>query len=125
MAKTLTLHFYTDPGHGWAKVSKKDLAHYGLTEDISAFSYMRGDFAYLEEDDDLSKLMRACQASGVTLQLREHCSRERSSKIRSYESYRVTAAAALTEAAIKAKILAQGCSVDFLNNRMIIKVITL
>lgn len=35
------------------------------------------------------------------------------------------AAAAMTEDAIKAKILAQGCSVDFLNNRMIIKVITL
>jgi len=33
------------------------------------------------------------------------------------------AAAALTEEAIKAKILAQGCSVDFLNNRMIIKAI--
>ena len=35
------------------------------------------------------------------------------------------AAAAMTEEAIKAKILEQGCSVDFLNNRMIIKVITL
>ena len=35
------------------------------------------------------------------------------------------AAAALTEEAIKAKILAQGCSVDFMNNRMIIKAFTL
>ena len=33
------------------------------------------------------------------------------------------AAAAFTEEAIKAKILAQGCSIDFLNNRMIIKAI--
>ena len=35
------------------------------------------------------------------------------------------AAAAMTEDAIKAKILAQGCSVDFLNNRVIVKVINL
>ena len=35
------------------------------------------------------------------------------------------AAAALTEEAIKAKILAQGCSVDFMNKRMIIKAFTL
>jgi hypothetical protein len=35
------------------------------------------------------------------------------------------AAAALTEGAIKAKILEQGCSVDFLNNRVIVKAFTL
>ena len=35
------------------------------------------------------------------------------------------AAAAMTEDAIKAKILAQGCSVDFMNKHMIIKAITL
>ena len=35
------------------------------------------------------------------------------------------AAAAISEEAIKAKILAQGCSVDFLNNRVIVKVINL
>ena len=33
------------------------------------------------------------------------------------------AAAALTEKAIKAKIAAQGCSADFINNQLIIKVI--
>jgi len=35
------------------------------------------------------------------------------------------AAAAMTEEAIKAKILEQGCSVDFLNNRVIVKAFTL
>lgn len=35
------------------------------------------------------------------------------------------AAAAMTEEAIKAKILAQGCSAEFLNNRVIVKVISL
>ena len=35
------------------------------------------------------------------------------------------AAALMTEEAIKAKILAQGCSADFLNNRVIVKAFTL
>lgn len=35
------------------------------------------------------------------------------------------AAAAMTEEAIKAKILEQGCNADFLNNRVIVKVINL
>jgi hypothetical protein len=35
------------------------------------------------------------------------------------------AGAAMTEEAIKAKILEQGCSVDFLNNRVIVKAFTL
>jgi len=35
------------------------------------------------------------------------------------------AAALMTEEAIKAKILEQGCSVDFLNNRVIVKAFTL
>jgi hypothetical protein len=121
--RSLTLNFYTDPGHGWAKVNKKVLNDLGIAEDISAYSYMRGDYAYLEEDCDLGRLMAAAQAAGINLKLREQCSRERSSKIRSYRPYRTYTQAAAAEAALKARIRAQGCSLDFIENRMIIKVI--
>ena len=123
--RSLTLNFYTDPGHGWAKVNKKVLNDLGIAEQISAYSYQRGDFAYLEEDCDLARLMAAAAAAGVTVKLREHCSRERSSKIRSYRPYRTDTQAAAWEAALKAKIAAQGCSVDFMNKHLIIKAITL
>ena len=123
MARSLTLNFYTDPGHGWAKVNKKVLNDLGIAEQISAYSYQRGDFAYLEEDCDLARLMAAAAAAGITIKLREHCSRERSSKIRSYRPYRTTTQAAAWEAALRAKIAAQGASVQFLNNHLIIKAI--
>jgi hypothetical protein len=125
MARSLTLNFYTDPGHGWAKVNKKVLIDLGIAEQISAYSYQRGDFAYLEEDCDLSRLMAAAQAAGITVKLREYCSRERSSKIRSYRFYRTDTQAASWEAALKAKIRAQGASVEFMDKHLIIKAITL
>ena len=121
--RSLTLNFYTDPGHGWAKVNKKVLNDLGIAEQISAYSYQRGDYAYLEEDCDLARLMAAAQAAGITLKLREQCSRERSSKIRSYRPYRTTTQAAAWEEALKAKIRAQGASVEFIANQLIIKAI--
>lgn len=123
--RSLTLNFYTDPAHGWAKVNKKVLNDLGIAEQISAYSYQRGDFAYLEEDSDLSCFMAAAAAAGVTVKLREHCSRERSSKIRSYRPYRTDTQAASWEAALKAKIAAQGCSSEFMDKHLIIKAITL
>jgi hypothetical protein len=123
--RSLTLNFYTDPGHGWAKVNKKVLRDLGIAEQISAYSYQRGDFAYLEEDCDLSRLMAAAQAAGITVKLREYCSRERSSKIRSYRPYRTDTQAAAWKAALKAKIRAQGASVEFMDRHLIIKAITL
>ena len=49
------IHAYTDPGHGWGKVSESQLKRLGLTfGDFSGCSYRRGEFIYLEEDADLS-----------------------------------------------------------------------
>ena len=45
---------YEDAGHAWMKV-KKDLLHkMGIADKITAYSYERGEYAYLEEDCDLS-----------------------------------------------------------------------
>jgi len=81
------LHFYEDPGHGWLKVSKALLRVLDIEDQISWYSYQRGDFAYLEEDCDYSLFQAAMNKTGREFDLINHISRERSSKIRSYEHY--------------------------------------
>ena len=124
--KTLTLPYYQDPGHGWVRVSVGLLHGLKIAHEISPFSYRRNDYAYLEEDCDLSRLLTAAQAAGIEIKLKQfHTNKQ--SKIRGYRPYlsaeQYKALAAAHEAMIKAKIRAQGCSLDFIENRMIIKVI--
>jgi hypothetical protein len=118
--KTMTLPYYQDPGHGWVRVSVGLLHGLKIAHLITPYSYRRDDYAYLEEDCDLSRLLAAAAAAGITIKLRQFHTNKRS-KIRSYKSYR--SPAQVTEAALKARIRAQGCSLDFINNQMIIKVI--
>ena len=122
--KTLTLPYYQDPGHGWVRVSIGLLHGLKIAEDISSYSYRRDDYAYLEEDCDLGRLYQAADKAGITIKLREYWTNKRS-KIRSYDSYRTPARVAAAEAALKARIQAQGCSAEFIENRMIIKAFTL
>jgi hypothetical protein len=77
--------FYADGGHGWARVPLQTIADLQLLDAISRGSYMRGVYAYLEEDDDLSKFAVAARAAGFEPKWREHVSNH--STIRSYESY--------------------------------------
>ena len=89
MSKSLTLNFYEDPGHAWARIAKSKLAALGIADQISTYSYMRGQYAYLEEDCDLGLLFKTCDAAGIDLKLKTFISRERSSKIRSYDRYQL------------------------------------
>lgn len=82
----LTLNFYCDPGHGWAKINRKWLSILGIEDKISRYSYMRKDYVYLEEDCDLSVLFEAAKALDITIKLKEY-STDKQSKIRSYASY--------------------------------------
>lgn len=83
----LTLNYYQDPGHGWIKIHKDWLTLLGIADKISHYSYMRKNYAYLEEDCDLSLLFEASKALDINIKLREyHCNK--ASKIRSYDSYR-------------------------------------
>lgn len=84
--KRMTLDFYQDPGHGWVKIHLDKLKALGIDKDISYFSYTRKSYAYLEEDGDLSILIKACEDQGIVLKFREHNS-DRDSKIRNYQSY--------------------------------------
>lgn len=84
--KTKTIIVYADPGHAWAKVSKKELVKLGIANEISGFSYERKEYAYLEEDCDLEKYVTALKAKGIVHKFRKtHTNRE--SKIRSYCPY--------------------------------------
>jgi hypothetical protein len=82
---------YSDSGHAWAKVKKQFLSKLGIDKDISHYSYQRGDYAYLEEDSDLTKLCIALDANAIEYAFDEKHAYERPSKIRSYQSYKVEA----------------------------------
>ena len=82
-----SFHFYSDPGHGWVKVPFSVLRDLDIVDKISYFSYQRNAFAYLEEDGDLTQLIIALRKRGITPEFKEHISRERRSKIRSYFCY--------------------------------------
>jgi hypothetical protein len=84
MQKTFTL--YSDPAHGWVKVSKTLLKTLGIDEKISNFSYQRGEFAYLEEDCDASLLVDALEKRGVNPKFVNKVS-DKASRIRNYADY--------------------------------------
>lgn len=77
---------YSDPGHGWVRVPFRTLQDLGLIERISPYSYMRGAYAYLEEDCDASLLVDTMRKVGLTPKFR-HRIGDKTSKIRGYESY--------------------------------------
>ena len=80
-----TFTFYTDPGHGWLKVSLSNLASLGfLPSDFSRYSYKKNDNLYLEEDCDAAKFVLAYKTKhGVSLKHKESHT-DRQSRIRSY-----------------------------------------
>jgi hypothetical protein len=84
--KTKTITVYADPGHAWAKVSKKELIKLGIADEISSCSYENGDYVFLEEDCDLEKYILALRAKGIAYKFKEnHANRQ--SRIRNYYHY--------------------------------------
>lgn len=78
---------YSDPGHGWAAVPLTLLERLGLLDQITTYSYMRGRFAYLEEDCDLDRFMNAARDAGLAIEFRQYVSGYRRSRIRNYCHY--------------------------------------
>jgi len=50
--KNNTYTFYSDPGHGWLEVPKKELEDLGIINKVSQCSYINQGMIYLEEDCD-------------------------------------------------------------------------
>jgi hypothetical protein len=82
----LSLNFYQDPGHSWVKIHKNWLGLLDIADKISNYSYMRKNYAYLEEDCDLSILFEAAKPLDIEIKLREYHT-NKGSKIRSYDNY--------------------------------------
>ncbi len=78
-------HFHYDAGHGWLKVEVAELHQLGIASKISACSYRRGAWAYLEEDCDAGLFINA-----VGLQLNQIINHDDGddSPIRGLEQYR-------------------------------------
>jgi len=55
--KTYNLHI--DASHGWLAVPTWELTDLGIENDISKYSYQSDCIAYLEEDCDLAKFIKA------------------------------------------------------------------
>lgn len=84
--KVFTMTVYSDAGHAWAKVRRDVLVNLGIADKITRYSYQRGDYAYLEEDCDLTTLCMALTERDTRVKFVEKHS-NKDSKIRSYERY--------------------------------------
>ena len=79
--------FYEDPGHGWLRVPKTEISP-EIKNKISQFSYMNGNYAYLEEDCDAGLFM--LEKWGSYEEAHKHIRNkhtDNSSRIRGYEPY--------------------------------------
>lgn len=79
--------FYSDPSHGWLKVSIQELEQLGIQNKISSYSYMNKGFAYLEEDCDLSLFFKTKGFTDFDKNVKSNRQSNKQSKIRSYDSY--------------------------------------
>ena len=86
MSKSATRRRYIDPGHSWVRVPLKEIAKLGIEGNLTSYSYMKGDFAYLEEDQDAAVYADAMKAAGITLKLVD-LTRTRYAKLRNYPQY--------------------------------------
>jgi hypothetical protein len=90
MKEAVKLLHYVDPGHSWLRVPLKMLKKLGIANKISSFSYQRTEYAYLEEDSDMTVFMKAMEDKGqkVVFVVRRT---DRESRIRNYGSYDILA----------------------------------
>ena len=89
-----TFDFISDPGHAWLKVPHRMLADFDIADKITTYSYSRGDYAYLEEDQDAGIFFNAYRAKhGHDPKIRERNSAHNYSRVRNYATYRQQVAA--------------------------------
>ncbi len=82
----LSLRFFSDPGHGWLEVDMVHIIGLGLANKISDYSYMREDFAYLEEDCDMLMFINEAENNGILVNCISHYTNT-DSEIRSFARY--------------------------------------
>jgi hypothetical protein len=87
--KHFTIILYIDPSHAWGKVKRSVLQNLNIENLISEYSYQRGDYVYLEEDEDLHLLVTELHCWGTSIKwVNKHTNKP--SRIRTYESFKPT-----------------------------------
>jgi len=76
----------SDPSHGWLKVPLAELTRLGIADKITSYSYVKGDYVFLEEDLDMTTFMTARNAEGKGVKVME-INRASCGKIRNYTPY--------------------------------------
>lgn len=86
--KTKKITVYGDSGHSWAKVKKSEIKALGLETVISLYSYVRGEYLYLEEDGDLSAYIDKLKELNPKIIIKfDHFHTNQRSQIRNYCHY--------------------------------------
>ena len=81
-----TYQYLQGSGHGWLEVPMTEIKNLGLTQKISAYSYRKGDSAFLEEDCDMSLFIKAMNATGQEFNFNEvHTNYD--SQVRNYSRF--------------------------------------
>lgn len=83
----MKLKFYCDAGHGWLAVKRELLIKLNILNEISEYSYQRGNTVYLEEDMDAGTLLEALNDSHIDHEIISPNTWPDRSVIRSYECF--------------------------------------
>jgi len=83
-------HIYGDAQHSWCKVKFSEIVKLGIQNQITDYSYARGEYLFLEQDCDMSTFVKALEKVGIKPEWIGHHTNKQS-KIRSYSRYIVKA----------------------------------
>ena len=70
-SKTMRYIFHMDPGHGWLEVTRAELIRLDIINQISHYSYQKGDKVFLEEDCDRTLFFYAKKALNEPIEFDE------------------------------------------------------
>lgn len=79
--------FISDYSHGWARVKIDLLKKLGIEDKISSYSYINGNYVYLEEDCDASILLDTLKERKIEYKIQTAKRCPQRSHIRKYQSY--------------------------------------
>jgi len=80
--------FFSDPSHGWIKVDRALLVSLGIIDKITGYSYQRGNFVYLEEDQDFGTFHAAYLTKYGKAPILIHMTQSNTdSRIKNYERF--------------------------------------
>jgi hypothetical protein len=84
--KCFTIILYSDPSHAFGKVKRQVLKNLNIENEISTYSYQRGDYVFLECECDLSLLCKRLAEHDTKVKFVERHTNKQS-RIRDYERY--------------------------------------